>query len=478
MTFQKDVSSRSGFYRKVFLLVLPMIVQETLTNAASLLDNIMTGRLGTVSMTGIAIASQLLLVFQLSVWGSISGAGVYGAQFCGQRNMEGLRSTFRYKVILVAVISAVTFLIFRIFGRIIAGSFISEQTLCENRTAILDCAMTYINIMMAGFIPFCLTQCFAGTMRETGETVLPMKASLAAILTNVVVNSLLIFGWLGFPRLGVRGAAIASVISRYVELAVILIGIAGHMERYPFLGRAYAGTRIPRGLAWNIFAKSFPLLLNEVLWSISLAALLQCYSVRGIHVVAAMTICGTVSQIFNQFFFSLGDATAIVVGQELGANQMQNVRDTARRMLVLSLMSAVVMGILLSLGAPFIPRMYETEDNVRKLASEFLYVAALCMPLYAMANWAYSVIRAGGRTITTFLFDSGFSWAVIIPAAFMITRYTKFYEALVYLLVSSLILVKGACGVILIRSGGWVKNIVADEQGSRHACPREELDYA
>ncbi len=462
LSFFEYVTGDRCFYRKVLTIVLPIIVQDTLTNVVSLLDNIMIGQIGTLPLIGVAIAAQLLLVFQLSIWGSISGAGVYGAQFYGQHNMEGLHSTFRYKLIIVTIITAATIFLFIFFGRSIVGSFIASQTSYENKAEILDCAMNYLNIMLVGLIPFCLTQCLAGTMRETGQTVLPMKASIAAILTNLVFNSLLIFGLLGFPRLGVVGAAIASVISRFVELAIILLGIVRHADRYPFFGRPYANTKIPLGLARDIFVRSFPLLLNEVLWSTSLAVLLQCYSVRGIQVVAAMNICSTVSQIFNQAFFSLGDATAIVVGQELGANRIEDARRTAWRMMTLSLFSSVVMGILLVLSSSFIPRLYNTEASVRALASEFLYICALCMPLYALANCAYSSVRAGGKTLITFLFDSCFSWVTIIPSAFMLTHYTELSAALVYLIVSSLVLIKSVFGIILIKSGLWERNIVSD----------------
>lgn len=459
-TLRECMIGDRSFYRHVLTVVLPIIVQNTLTNVVSLLDNVMVGQVGTLPMSGVAIVGQLLFVYYLSIWGSTAGAGIYGAQFYGRGDMDGMRHTFRFKLIIVSVITAAAIALLSAAGAALIRRYIAADTSAADVEATMSYALDYLHIMLIGLVPFAVTQCYAGTLRESGQTILPMRASIAAILVNFVFNSLLIFGLLGFPRLGVVGAAIATVISRFVELAIVVYGAHRTPGRFPFFEGVFRGFRIPWGLAKNIMSKSLPLLCNELLWSTGQAVLLQCYSVRGIQVVAAMNICSTVSQIFNEAFLSLGNATAIVVGQELGADRLVNARRTAWRMLTLSITSCLVMGFLLSICAPYIPLIYNTDDSIRSLASELIRIAAVCMPLFGFANCAYFTIRSGGKTLITFLFDSCFTWVVSVSAAFCLSRFTALPIVPIYFIVNMLDIIKCVIGFILMKKGIWVRNIV------------------
>ena len=316
--------------------------------------------------------------------------------------------------------------------------------------------------MLVGLVPFGLTQCYAGTLRESGQTVLPMKASMLAMVVNFIFNALLIFGIGPFPRMGVAGAAIATVLSRFVELAIVVVGAHRSSDRYPFLRGIYSSFAIPGALVRDILIRSTPLLANELMWGAGQAVLLQCYSVRGIQAVAALNICNTIAQIFNEVFLSLGNATAIVVGQELGADRLTGARRTAWRMITLSLTSCVIMGALLALCSPYIPRIYNTEESIRLLATELICMAALCMPLYGFSNCAYFTLRSGGKTFITFLFDSCFTWAVSVPLAYGLSRFTGLNIVAIYLLVNGMDIVKCAIGFVLVKKGIWVKNIVKE----------------
>lgn len=460
LTVRECVLGDRAFYKHVLAVVLPIIVQNTLTNVVNLLDNVMVGQVGTLPMSGVAIVSQLIFVFNLAVWGSTAGAGIYGAQFFGRGDMDGVRHTLRFKLLVVSAIVLVAYGIFAAFGTQLIKGYIAADTSPADAAVTLGYAEEYLRIMAVGLIPFAISQCLAGTLRESGQTVLPMKASMAAIFVNLVFNSLLIFGLCGFPKLGVAGAAIATVLSRFVELGIILVSVRKNIELYPFFRGVLRGFSIPLELAKNIMSKSLPLLANELMWGSGVAVLLQCYSVRGIQVVAAMNICSTVSQIFNGAFLSLGNATAIVVGQELGANELTNARRTAWRMLVLSIASCVFMGILLAVCAPIVPLIYNTEESIRNLATELICVAAVCMPLYGIANNAYFTIRSGGKTLITFLFDSCFSWVVSVPAAYCLSHFTALPIVTVYFLVNALDFIKCVIGIALMKKGVWVRNIV------------------
>ena len=287
---------------------------------------------------------------------------------------------------------------------------------------------------------------------------------MIAMGINFVFNSLLIFGLFGFPALGVVGAGIATSLSRFVEFVIVVSGAHRSAERYPFMEGVFRNFHIDGNLARQVAIKGFPLLLNECLWSMSQAMLLQCYSVRGIQAIAAMNITSTITQIFNEVFLSLGNATAILVGQELGASRMTGARRTAWRMITLSVSSCGVMGTLLALFSPLIPHIYNTEPAIRELASSVIRTAALCMPLFAFANAAYFTLRSGGKTLITFFFDSCYTWLINFPIAFVLSRYTALPLPIVYLFVNGVDLLKCIIGFILVKKGVWVNNIVASSQ--------------
>ncbi len=460
LTLRECLLGDRAFYRHVLMVVLPIIVQNTLTNVVSLLDNVMVGQVGTLPMSGVAVVGQLLFVYNLAIWGSTSGAGIFGAQFYGRGDMEGVRHTFRFKLLVSTAITAAAIVLFLAAGTPLIEAYISADTSPADAAATLGYAQGYLRIMLVGLIPFGLTQCYAGTLRESGQTVLPMKASMLAMVVNFVFNALLIFGLGPFPRLGVAGAAIATVLSRFVELGIVVVGAHRSTDRYPFLQGVYRSFAIPRTLVKSIFIRSMPLLLNEMMWGSGQAVLLQCYSVRGIQAVAALNICNTIAQIFNEVFLSLGNATAIVVGQELGADRLTGARRTAWRMLTLSLASCVVMGTALAVCAPFIPRIYNTEESIRLLATELIRMAALCMPLYGFSNCEYFTLRSGGKTFITFLFDSCFTWVVSVPMAYCLSRFTGLNIVVIYLFVNGMDIIKCAIGFVLVKKGVWVRNIV------------------
>ena len=462
LTLRECLLGDRAFYRHVLIVVLPIIVQNTLTNVVSLLDNVMVGQVGTLPMSGVAVVGQLLFVYNLAIWGSTSGAGIFGAQFYGRGNMEGVRHTFRFKLLVSTAITAAAIVLFLAAGTPLIEAYISADTSPADAAATLGYAQGYLRIMLVGLIPFGLTQCYAGTLRESGQTVLPMKASMLAMVVNFVFNALLIFGLGPFPRLGVAGAAIATVLSRFVELGIVVVGAHRSTDRYPFLQGVYRSFAIPRTLVKSIFIRSMPLLLNEMMWGSGQAVLLQCYSVRGIQAVAALNICNTIAQIFNEVFLSLGNATAIVVGQELGADRLTGARRTAWRMLTLSLASCVVMGTALAVCAPFIPRIYNTEESIRLLATELIRMAALCMPLYGFSNCEYFTLRSGGKTFITFLFDSCFTWVVSVPMAYCLSRFTGLNIVVIYLFVNGMDIIKCAIGFVLVKKGVWVRNIVKE----------------
>ncbi len=460
LTLKECLIGDREFYHKVLTLVLPMIIQNTLSNVVGLLDNVMVGQVGTLPMSAVAIVNQLMFIYYLSIWGGTAGAGIYGAQFFGKGDMDGVRITWRVKFVMGLVLTGIAFAIFLTAGVPLVSLYVSADTSAADAATTLSLASSYMHWMLVGLIPFSISNAYAGTLRESGNTKLPMIASISAMLVNFVLNLILIFGLLGFPAMGVTGAAIATVISRYVELAIVAIGSHLATHKYPFIKGIYRHFVIPLDLLKKILSKSAPLLANEIFWSVGEATILQQYSLRGIAVIAAMNIANTVAQLFNEIFLTLGNGTGILVGQYLGANKLREAVRTAYRMITTSVISCFGMGFLLFLAAPIIPGIYNTEPEIRVIATQILIVSAIVMPMRGAANSEYFTLRAGGKTWITLVFDSCYSWFVMVPAAFIIGRFTTLNIVWMYSIVCGLDIFKIVFGFFLVYSGGWVKNIV------------------
>ena len=211
-----------AFYRRVMVVVLPIIIQNAITNFVSLLDNIMVGQVGTLQMSGVSIVNQLLFVFNLCIFGAASGAGIFTAQFFGSKDIQGVRYTFRFKLISCLLLTVVGCGVFLLAGDFLIGLYLQGEGDPADAAAALECGRRYLKVMLVGLLPFALSNAYSSTLRETGQTVVPMAAGVTAVFVNLFFNYILIFGKLGAPALGVEGAAWATVISRFVELGVVV----------------------------------------------------------------------------------------------------------------------------------------------------------------------------------------------------------------------------------------------------------------
>lgn len=451
------------FYRAALLIALPIMIQNGITNFVSMLDNIMVGRLGTVEMTGVSIANTLIFVFNLAIFGAVSGAGIFGAQFYGKGDHAGVRNAFRYKIVegLLLLLAGSAILYF--FGKPLIRLFLTGEGKASDIAASLDFGYRYVRIMLIGLPAFVLVQCYAGSLRETGQTVLPMTSGIIAVFVNCFLNWVLIFGKLGMPRLGSDGAAVATVVSRYVEALIIVISTHRRADQHEFIRGAYRTLRIPGKLARDITKKGMPLIFNETLWALGQSLLLQSYSLRGYAVVSATNITSTLSNVFGVAFMAMGSSIGILVGQKLGAGKLEEAKDTDRKLIVFSVLISACFGLVMAGISGVFPQIYRTEPAIRSLAAQFILVNACLMPVNAYSNAAYFTLRSGGKTYVTFLFDSFFSCVVVAPVAYCLSRFTDMPILLLYACCQGVELIKCCIGYAMIRSGIWIQNIVKDE---------------
>lgn len=449
-----------NFYKRILLLAIPLIVQNAITSFVSFLDNIMVGQIGTEQMSGVAIVNQLIFVFNICIFGGVSGAGIFGTQYYGKGDYEGQKYTFRFKLYACGVITIIAMLLFGFYDTELISLYLNDTGSVGDVKLALMYGKEYLAIMIIGLLPFALSQSYTNTIRETGQTLVPMIAGIVAVITNLVLDVILIFGLLGAPALGVKGAAIATVISRFVECAVVVVWTHCHKDINPYIVGAYKSLFIPGHILKEVLKKGTPLMLNEMFWAMGMAVISQCYAVRGLEVVAAQNISSTITNLFNVVYIQLGSCISIVVGQLLGAGKKEEARKADNKMIFFSVACCTVIALVMMSVGKLFPAIYKTEESIKELATVFIIISALVMPLCAFSHCAYFTLRSGGKTVVTFLFDSVYTWVIVIPIAYMLANKTSLSIQTVFFLVQFTEIIKVIIGYFMVKSDVWLQNIV------------------
>lgn len=447
-------------YKKTLKIAVPMMIQNGITNAVGLVDNVMVGNLGTNAVTAVSIIGQLFFVFNLAIFGGLSGPGIYAAQYYGQKNIEGFRQTFRIKhwicgFCLVAGLCAFIFAAEPLIGLYMRGEG-GEVDPAET----MRLAKEYLGVMLIGMAPFVITQIYASSLRETGDTFMPMMAGVASVVVDVVFNYLLIFGNFGFPQLGVKGAAIATVIARFVEMTIVLVVAFAKRKKYVFLQGAYKTLLVPRAVSAKIIKKGLPIFFNEFLWSAGIAAITQTYSTLGLDIVAGLNISNTLCNLLNVVFVAMGNAVGIVIGQMLGASEYEKAQKSSLRLAAFTGVICVALTAILVGVSGVFPNLYNTTDDIKHLGQWFIVITALYFPVQGFLNALYFTLRSGGKTLITFLFDSVFSWVVTIPLTLLLCSFSGLPVIGIYAIVQAADIIKVIIGFILVKRGLWISNIV------------------
>ena len=471
--FMRKFIGDKPFYRTVLIILLPLVVQQGITSFVNLLDNLMVGSLGEESLSAVGVVNQILMVFNLTIFGGLSGVSIFGAQFAGKGDTDGMRQSFRAKLYFGVAVVILGVALMWGFDESFIGIFLAGEVDAARAAFALSEGLDYLHIMLWGLFPFMLVQAYAGSMREMGKTVATMVASVVAILTNLVLNFLFIYptreiSLLGMSftmwgaGMGVRGAALATVIARFVEMLIVLIYAHSHQNRYTFLRSAYRNGYVPLHLLRRIAVTGTPLMLNEVCWSLGMTFINQCYSTRGMTALAALNITSTAWNLFCIIMFAMGNAISIMVGQCLGRGDAKEARDVDTKLIFITVVSNMALGGLLMLVSGLIPQLFAVTEEARALAAKTLVIAGVSLPIHAFLHATYFTIRSGGKTFVTFLFDSVYTWCVPAVLAFCLSRFTQMDVVSMYFCIQFIDVVKLVIGLLMLKSDFWANNLVSD----------------
>ncbi|MBR4947914.1 MAG: MATE family efflux transporter [Clostridiales bacterium] len=454
------INKNKDLYRRLLKIAVPMMIQNGVSQIVNLLDNFMIGQVSTNALSGVGIANQMMFVFYLMTFGATAGSGIFTAQYYGKKDWEGVRITFRFKLITNLILSVLACFIFYFGATFLVSRYLQGEGDPADAAETLKIGVQYLHVMIISLIPIGICQAYAGTLRDIGQTKVPLVASACAILVNFTGNLLLIYGLLGFPALGALGAAIATVISRFVELGVLVVYVATHKEQCPFIVGAFKHFRIPGKMAREFIIRATPLLLNETMWSFGITMLNQSYSYRTLDAMAAIQIETSIYNVMMVAFVAMGEAVGILTGQILGSGKVEEAKKNAFRMIWFTVAFGTLFGIIMICVSPFFPMIFpDATVEIKNLATWLIVINGTLMPFYSFTHASYFIIRSGGKTLITMIFDSGFVWILSVPFAFVLSHYTSLPLIWMVAAVQALELIKCITGGLFVKSGIWAKDI-------------------
>ena len=444
----------NGFYKTLFSIAIPIILQNLLQTFVNMMDTIMVGRLGSVEIAAVGLGNQIFFMLNMVTFGVSSGCSIFIAQFWGAQDLKGIRKAFG---IMLAVCFAVSVAFFA------AGSLIPETLLrlYSNDEAVLGEGVRYLRI--ASFCYPLLAVSFSCQMafRSTEHVVLPMVTTAISFVMNISLNAILIFGFapLGIPKMGVAGAALATVISRAVEMIItVTVGI---VRKFEVFGRLRELLSFDRNFIISLLKVGTPVLLSETLWGLGITTQNSIFSHAGTDSFAAFSIMNTVSQLTWVFFIGMGSASSVILGKKIGAGEETAARAYAHRFCWFFPLTGVIIGLLLFPMSQVLPLVFNVGADIIAITQSMMLVLMAMYPSRAFNMLIIvGICRSGGDTIFASIIDNGWMWLIALPLGILATFVWHFPAWAILLCLESEQILKTICGAFRVKSGKWLHNIV------------------
>ena len=439
------------FFRTVLSIAVPMMLTQLITSSVNLVDNLMVGMLGDAAIGSVAAVNRYYMIANFAAMGLTNAGAVFIAQYFGAGEETHMKETFR----TVLLVSFLIMTLFTVTGLVMPGMILRFFT---SDAGIIQDGVQYLTIAAWSFLPSAVMLAVYSSMRAVGETRAPLYCSIVSILSNTILNYCLIFGHFGFPRLEVRGAALGTLLARFIELGMCLYLLK--KGSYPFdtdLNRMF---EIPRDLMNRVLSKAAPLILNETLWSAGMATLFKFYSTRGADVMSGYSISGTIGDLFFTLFGGMAAATTVVVSTPLGAGRLEEARRNAYKLLGFSMLLAVLFGAMIYLARGVVPILYRNvTPQAQRVAMDILRVQAVLFWIYMGSCQCYFTLRAGGDMKHTLIMDSGFMWFINIPIVGFVAYGTSLPYLWPYLAGQLTDFFKLLFSFYLVRKEHWLVNL-------------------
>ena len=444
------------FYANALKIAVPVMAQLLIQNLVSLIDNFMVSGLGDIKMSGVNITGQIIFMFMVFSNTICMAGGIFMTQYSGAKDNAGMRQAFCFKLwtsVFVLAVYSVSCFVFprKILSYMVVGNSQADMILVEG--------VKYMRIMGFMGIPWLISTMISSSLRDIGEVRVPLVISIIATLINTGFNWLLIYGHLGFPRLEVQGAALATLIARVVECVLFIAYMI--KKRPPFVIKLMDMFTVNLRLFREIFKKAWMMMCSEMVWALAETITTALYNGRGgADVVSGMSASFAIANLFFVAFSGICTATGIIIGKDLGRGDLE----LARKEKVWLLNGAKIFGLFFTLigfvCTLLVPLVFRNlSDHARAICSQMVFVMAIYMPLWVYINGQFSVSRAGGDTMMGMLVDGIGHLFIVIPGIFFMAKCTTIGPVMMFAIIKAVEIPKITIAHFWLKKEKWLVNL-------------------
>ena len=439
-----------AFYKEVISIALPIMISQFVTSFVNLIDNVMIGSVGASALTSVTVANKYYMLFNSTMFGFCGAAGIFISQFFGAKNNKRCQEVFDINMIFCLISSFLFTFLAAVCPSFILGLFTKTPE-------IMNLGLDYMNIIKFSYIPYAISFTVMMALRAVAINHVQLKIGVLTVATNTILNYCLIYGNFGFPQLGVKGAAFATLIARLVEMAVYFVLLLRNKHFFKFDLKGLINLEFK--LIKKMIGRALPLTLNEILFSLALAFIFKAYMRVDEYLVAAITVVDTVMNIAFIIFGGLSSAVSIMIGKKLGANLLEEAKGNALKLEVFGAMIGAVIGLILIVTSTYIPHIYNLDADINHAITTLLRIKGVLIPVYVINCCGFFICRAGGDVRSTMIMDSGFLWCVNVSVATILSIFTNISLITLFLVVESLDILKMFLCIYYLKKGNWVNNL-------------------
>lgn len=449
----KDKSIKNSvFYNTLLKLAIPIVIQNLITSSINALDTIMIGRLGEVEIAAVGIANQYFFLFNLLIIGITSGAGIFISQYWGQKDRENIHRTLGF--------SLITSIIFSILFTIIALKVPQNIIYLFNKDPyVIQLGVEYLKLVSISYIFTAISLVYGVSSRCVEDTIAPMLVSIISLIVNGVLNYIFIFGALGVPAMGVKGAAYATLIARVVETIVLISYI--YIKKGPLAAKIKNIIDIDKEFIKKSLETIIPVVINDLCWATAMIIYAIAYGNLGTQAMAAVQITTTIQNIFMVFCFGLANGASVMIGHQVGAGNIHVSMEYVKRFQKLSVITGIILGIILALTAPYILSFFNISDVVYNSALRILYILSISMTMKIIgAVNIVGILRGGGAVSYSLKVEAFTMWFIGVPLVFLGSYIFKLPVEWVVLLVVCEEIAKVVFTTRKLRTEKWIRQVI------------------
>lgn len=436
-----------GFFTSLVAIAMPISLQALLQNLVNMLDTVMIGRIGSVEIAAVGLGNQIFFILNMILFGITSGGAVFIAQFWGRKDLGGIRKSLG----LMTIIAVVVAIIFTVLGLFIPNQLIS---LYSPDPEVIQVGGTYLRYVCLSYVPTAISFSITLAMRSTERVKLPLVCTSISLVTNIIANYFLIF----VAGLGVKGAAIATIISRVIELVILLVWSNSH--NYEICGRIKELLNFNKSFVCKFIMIAFPVIINETFWGLGTSVYNGIFAHAGTNAFTAYNITGTISQLTWVFCMGFGNGIGVLIGKKIGEKKIDEAKAYASRSLWFMPLIGICVGILLLPLSKLLPFFFNVEPEIIKTATSILMILIFMYPFNSFCmNWIVGVCRAGGDTVFSAVAEIVVLWCVSIPLGYVAAFVFHLSAPMIYLFFCSESIVKAIIGAIRVKSGKWLHEV-------------------